>query len=47
MSVTCWAEAEEMRVRRARNECMERKPIVKDVDWTCKKRMTVLKTIRS
>jgi len=32
MSVTCWAEAEEMRVRRARNECMERKPIVKDVD---------------
>jgi hypothetical protein len=36
-----------MRVRRARNECRERKPIVKYVGWTCKKRMTVLKAIRS
>ncbi len=47
MSVTCWVEAEEMRVRKARNECKERKPIVKDVDRTCEKRMTVLKAIRS
>jgi len=31
MSVTCWAEVEEMRVRRARNECFERKPMAKDV----------------
>jgi hypothetical protein len=47
MSVTCWAEAEEKRARRARNERIERKPIVKDVDRTCKKRMTVLKAISS
>jgi hypothetical protein len=31
ISVTCWAEAEAMRVRRARNECRERKPIVENV----------------
>jgi len=34
-------------VRRARIECRERKPIARDVDRTCKKRMTVLKAIRS
>jgi len=47
MSVTCWAEAEEMRVRKARNECKERKPIVKAVGRTYKKRMTVLEAISS
>lgn len=48
MSATCWAEAEAMRVRRARNKCSESKSMVKDVDyWTCKKRTMVLKTISS
>lgn len=47
MRATCWAEAEVMSVRRARNECSESKSMVKHVDWTCKKRTMVLKSISS